>query len=282
MAVVYIAFAKANTLQAQQDLQGKAYFIAQTTYSIKPDSAVARDKTPENAAMSKRVREALAKGNSEEFEMEFTTTESSYEKVVELAKPTVGGAFNMTVISNGSSSRPVYKNLKEQKYYKTDEILGKEFLIVDNMKTYHWQLSDEKKKIGTYNCLKATYVPELTEAQKEAKVKQEKEKETGGLLAQIPDADPTISVWYTPDIPLSNGPGLYQGLPGFILEVKERNTVISCTKIEINPDIDLNIKKPRGGKKINQKDFDTLRKEKFEERMKMQGNDGFIIETIGN
>jgi len=278
--VVCIAFAKANTLQAQQDFKAVAHFIAQTKFDVKPDTT--KSKNPQEDEMQKKIREALSKGTKQEYKMEFTATESSYDKVVELAKPSVGNGFSFSVSSNNGVGAKVYKDLTEQTYYKEAEIFGKPFLIVDNFKGYDWKITDETKKIGNYNCYKATYVPELTERQKEAKKKKEEEKEAGGLFAQIEDKDRTITAWWTPEIPISNGPGEYQGLPGMILEVKEMNTILLCTKIEINPEEDLKIKKPTSGKEINQEDYDALFRKKYDERIKMQGggNGVIITETI--
>ena len=275
-AVVFFAFAKANTLQAQQEFKAIAHFIAQTKFDIKEDTTQSKD--PIQDEMKRKFREALSKGSQQEYKMEFTGTESVYDKVVELAKPTVGSEFSISFSNNKGVGATIYKNLSQQMYYKESEIFGKEFLIKDSFPTYNWQLSQETKQIGNYLCYKATYVPELTEIQKEAQKKREEEKEAGGLLAQIAtDNDRTITAWYTPEIPISNGPGEYQGLPGFILEVKEKNTVLLCTKIEINPAENLKIKQPKSGKEINQKEFDALYKMKYDERMEKQGGKGYII-----
>ncbi len=275
-AVIFFAFAKANTLQAQQEFKAIAHFIAQTKFDIKEDTTQSKD--PIQDEMKRKFREALSKGSQQEYKMEFTGTESVYDKVVELAKPTVGSEFSISFSNNKGVGATIYKNLSQQMYYKESEIFGKEFLIKDSFPTYNWQLSQETKQIGNYLCYKATYVPELTEIQKEAQKKREEEKEAGGLLAQIAtDNDRTITAWYTPEIPISNGPGEYQGLPGFILEVKEKNTVLLCTKIEINPAENLKIKQPKSGKEINQKEFDALYKKKYDERMEKQGGKGYII-----
>ncbi|BAO54494.1 GLPGLI family protein [Nonlabens marinus] len=282
-AVVFFAFAKANTLQAQQEFQAIAHYVAQTKFDIKEDTTKSKD--PMQDEMKRKFREALSKGSQQEYKMEFTGTESVYDKVVELAKPSVGSEFSVSFSNNNGVGATIYKNLSQQMYYKEAEIFGKEFLIKDSFPTYNWQLSQETKQIGNYLCYKATYVPELTEIQKEAKKKREEKKETGGLLAQIEtNEDRTITAWYTPEIPISNGPGEYQGLPGFILEVKEKNTVLLCTKIEINPAENLKIKQPKSGKEISQKEFDALYKKKYDERMEKQGGKGFIIisETRSN
>lgn len=272
-----IAFAKANTAQAQQEFQAIAHYVAQTKFDIKPDTT--RSKNPEQDAMKAKFMELLSKGQKNEYTLEFTNKESNYKEVQQLAKPSAGSGMSISISGNGNASNTVYKDLQAQQFVKEDEIMGKEFLIVDELPQYNWQLSQETKMIGNYLCYKATYLPELTESEKEAKAKKEEEKEAGGLFAQIEDKDKTITAWYTPEIPVSNGPGEYQGLPGLILEVKELNTILLVTKIEINPEKELNIKKPTSGKEINQKDFDALAKKKYEERVKNNGGKSTFITT---
>jgi GLPGLI family protein len=47
--------------------------------------------------------------------------------------------------------------------------------------------------------------------------------------------DVTITAWYTPEIPVNQGPENYWGLPGLILEINDGKTVILCSKIVLNP-----------------------------------------------
>ncbi|PRP67446.1 GLPGLI family protein [Nonlabens agnitus] len=282
LIVVCIAFAKANTLQAQENFKAIAHYIVQTKIDLKDDEDKEKEAKDEaedarTSEIMAKLREAMAKGNQQEYVMEITPTESSYNKVVELAKPKKAGEISVSFTVNNGSTSSVYKDLKEQKYYKEDEIMGKEFLIVDDIPSYAWQPVNETKKIGNYTCYKATYTPVLTEEEKKEQEEKMEKASQGSLLAMIPEQDRTITAWYTPEIPISNGPGEYQGLPGLILEVQEANTVLLCTKIEINPEKDLDMKKPKSGKKINQKDFDELREKKMQERMERNGNKGFII-----
>ncbi len=281
LIMLCIAFAKANSLQAQQEYQAVAYYTAQTKVDIKPDTTKA--KNAQQQEMRAKLMEMLSKGQQNDFKLELTAKESSYEELKQLEKPKTGNGMSISFSGMGNASNTVYKDLQEQQMIKEDEIMGKEFRIVDALPQYNWQLSQETKKIGNYTCYKATYLPELTEGQKEKAAKKEEEKAAGSILAMVEEKDKTITAWYTPEIPISNGPGEYQGLPGLILEVKEEETTILCTKIEINPADKINLKKPRSGKEINQKDFDKLSKEKYEERMKNSGNKGFIItETRSN
>ncbi len=283
VAVVVIAFAKANTLQAQQDFKAIASYIVQSKFDVKEDTASSKEevKDPRQAEIRAMLKKAMAEGSKQEFELKFTPSESTYEKVVELAKPKPSSGMSVSFMVNNGSTNTIYKDITAGKFYKEDEIMGKEFLVTGEMETYNWQLVNESKQIGQYTCYKAIYIPEVTAEQKK-KAEEKKEKANqGSLLALVPEEDPTITAWYTPQIPVSNGPGEYHGLPGLILEVKERNTVLLCTKIEINPEKGFDIKKPRSGKKINQEDFEELRDKKMKERMEKNGGT-YFIQSIGN
>ncbi len=263
VVIVYIAFAKANFLLAQQDFRAIAYFSFQTKFDVQPgDQMDQLTVKTEDAALNSKVRDALQRGSQQEFVMEFSATESSYAEVVQLAKPMGGGDYRIAFNAHNGSTAAVYKDLKRQKYIKTADILGKVFLVHGTLESYGWQQTGETKMIGKYTCYQAIFKPIISAAEEEAR---RLEKQQDGILSMIPDDDDTITVWYTPEIPISNGPGIYQGLPGFILEVKERHTILLCTKIEMNP-VNLNtIKKPRSGKEITAAAFESLKKEKLGE-----------------
>ena len=74
-----------------------------------------------------------------------------------------------------------------------------------------------------------------------------------------------VTAWYTPQIPISNGPQQYQGLPGLILEMNDGDLQIICSKIVINPDDKVTIKEPKQGKEVNQKEFDEIMEKKMKE-----------------
>ncbi|MFT7350131.1 MAG: GLPGLI family protein [Candidatus Paceibacteria bacterium] len=59
-----------------------------------------------------------------------------------------------------------------------------------------------------------------------------------------------VEAWYTPQIPVSHGPGEYWGLPGLILEVSADNTTMLCSKIVMNPKEKIKIEAPDKGKEI--------------------------------
>ena len=71
------------------------------------------------------------------------------------------------------------------------------------------------------------------------------------------------------DIPISQGPENYWGLPGLILEVNDGTTTILCSKIVINPKDRKEIKQPKKGTQITQKEFEKIAQEKMEEMREM-------------
>ena len=86
----------------------------------------------------------------------------------------------------------------------------------------------------------------------------------------------TITAWYTPEIPVSQGPEGYWGLPGLILEVNDGKTTILCSKIVLNPKEKAEIKAPSNGKEVSQKEYDEIVTKKMEEMSEMNnGRGGF-------
>ena len=162
---------------------------------------------------------------SKDFELKFNLTESTWKEVESLSK---SGSFNIT----GTT----YKNTAEKRYLREQEISTKPFLIADALAPLKWKITKESKKIGNYTAYKATLQP----------VKMEM-----GIYAQAKTLQ--VEVWYTPDIPVPTGPEQYWGLPGLILQFDNGTKTYLCTKVVLNPEKGVRIKKPRRGKKINEK-----------------------------
>jgi GLPGLI family protein len=84
-----------------------------------------------------------------------------------------------------------------------------------------------------------------------------------------------VEAWYTPQIPVSQGPAEYWGLPGLILEVSVDNTTLLCTEIVINKDDRADIEAPAKGKEITKKDYTlTVREKMVEMRNNRMGRRG--------
>ena len=96
----------------------------------------------------------------------------------------------------------------------------------------------------------------------------------------------TVTAWYTPQIPVSNGPEQFQGLPGLILELSYDSQTILCSKISLNSSKPIKIKEPTGGDSVSQSKFDDIMDKKMKEMESQYGRDdedgnSFKIE-IGN
>ena len=87
----------------------------------------------------------------------------------------------------------------------------------------------------------------------------------------------TVSVWFTPDIPISAGPASYFGLPGLVLMAQDDKRVLVCTEVQMNVKDKIKLEAPRKGQAVTQKEFSEIREKKAEEmreRFRNNGNRG--------
>jgi GLPGLI family protein len=250
-----------------QNFTGKAIYKT----SIKSSFSFGDDK---NSTMSddvkKQLQARLQKMNQKTFILNFDQKTSSYkeETTLDVPKPQVGGGNIVMMSFGGSGNTSVYfKNIKEKRFTNQTEIMGKRFLVKDKLPEYKWKLSSETKNIGNYTCYKATFTEEVENINmtfENGEAKEEKKKENSITTA-----------WYTVQIPLSNGPGDYQGLPGLILEINDGKKIIVCTEIILNPFKKITIEEPKKGKVVSQKKFTKIEKQKSGEMIeKFKGRNG--------
>ena len=182
---------------------------------------------------------------STEFELKFNLTESTWKEVERLSK---SGSFNITSTT--------YKNTAEKRYLYDREIIDKPFLIADDLAPLKWKITKESKKIGDYTAYKATL--------KTVKAKRQ-------IYGQAETFQ--VEAWYTPDIAVPHGPEQYWGLPGLIIQLDDGKITYLLTKVVLNPKKKVRIKKPGGGKKINEKQQQkelTKAEEKMDEMHKQE------------
>ena len=84
----------------------------------------------------------------------------------------------------------------------------------------------------------------------------------------------TVTAWYAPEIPVSQGPENYYGLPGLILEVNDGKTVILCSKVVLNSKEKVTIKPSTKGKVVTEKEYNKIVADKMEEMQKMNSGPG--------
>lgn len=165
-----------------------------------------------------------------------------------LFEPAVGNQENKNIMKVGESST-IYMDMNKQVTVSQENILDRTFLIREATRTYKWDITTESKEIFKKKCTKATL------------------KET-----------PTVTAWFTTDIPIAFGPMGYYGLPGLILQLETAAKQYLIQEVSISKDA-IDIKIPVKGKKISREDFEKLRKEK-EKSFGINQRDGSKIKII--
>ena len=246
-----------------QKISGKATYISKSKMELGNWGATKSEG--EKKQIAARLKNRLEKT----YVLSFNNTESNFleeEKIdaISGATDSWGGYF-----TRGDH----YKNISEQKLVQSQEFYGKRFLVKDQLYRIDWSIGTETKKIGQYTCYKAkAFVPteELSwydfswgDLRPSAAKDAAEEKLT------------VVEAWYTPQIPVNQGPAEYWGLPGLILEVSANNTTLLCTEIVISKENEVPIEAPEKGKEITKKDYTlTVREKMVEMRSNRMGRRG--------
>lgn len=274
--ILMVSFAKA------QEFQGLAVYESKTsTAEMMKNFGSNREITPD---MKANIEERMKKMFEKTFILNFDKSASIYKEEEKLDAPGQNGGGRMMLSMMGGGGTQ-YKNVKEKIYSVDKEFFGKEFLIKDSLPIYKWQMTAETKKIGEYTCYKATAVVatdatdfrnfRMRGSDKEKVAKEKDSSETNKKTNFMKDVEQikekTIIAWYAPEIPVNQGPDKYWGLPGLILEVNDGTTIILCSKIALNVKEKADIKAPKTGKVVTQKEFDETVTKKMEEMREMYG-----------
>ena len=245
-----------------QGFTGRAYYKSSSSFSIKMDST---KMAPEQMA---QIQASLKKQMEQNYVLSFNQTESTWKKEESLgggpATASAGGAVFMVATSGEGSM--LYKNIADQSYAQEREVMGKEYLIQEKSEPFEWELSGETKKVGNYTVQKASFT----------KIVDSKRFSTG--MTEMENVKDTlqVTVWFTPEIPVSHGPENYFGLPGLILEVQNQGRTLICEKIELNPSAEpVVIERPSKGKEISLEEFKKMEEEGMKQMMnRYQGKPG--------
>jgi GLPGLI family protein len=289
--ILSVAFSTVSFLQMQaQEFQGMAVYESKTSTSdFKTRMEGNKDMTPD---MQKMIEERMKKMFEKTFILNFNKSASIYKEEEKLDAPGQGGGGMKMMSSMMGGGGTNYKNVKQKTYSVDKEFMGKEFLIKDSLPNYAWKMESETKLIGGYNCFKATAVrpvsqsdfrnfrskkeePKKEDAKGEAVKTEGEAKKTNFMDDFELPKEITITAWYSPEIPINQGPENYWGLPGLILEVNDGKTIILCSKIVLNSKEKAEIKESTNGKVISQKEYDDTVVKKMEEFRQMnQGKGG--------
>ena len=253
-----------------QDFQGKAYYFSKTS----PDMS-GWGNGQMTDAQKKQISDRMKSMFEKSYILTFDKISSIYEEEEVLSAPGKGG-FNWW---SSFTAGPQYKNINDNQFVQDQDFYGRQFLITDSLEKLDWKIGNETKQIGKYLCIKATAVKTVDEfdwrsmrgkSRKNKTESQNKSEKTKSITEDI-EIPKTINVvaWYTPQIPISQGPGEFWGLPGLILEVSADRTTILCSKITLNPQDKIKIKAPEKGRVISRDDYNSTVKQKMIEMREM-------------
>ncbi|PQJ71806.1 GLPGLI family protein [Polaribacter butkevichii] len=248
----------------QQDFQGKAIYMSKTSIDL---NNFARGGQQLTEARKKQIQDRMKSQLEKTFILSFDKSSSLYKEDAKLAAPTTRGDRGPR-FGGFSSGGTKYKNTKDKVALEATEFFGKKFLVSDEMEQPQWELAAETKQIGNYLCYKATLIKDANpldfsnfrRPRKEDDKKEQEDTEKKKEVKQV-----LVTAWYTPQIPVSNGPGEYWGLPGLILEINEGTTTVLCTEIVLNPSEKAAIEAPSKGKKITREKYTKTVTKKMEE-----------------
>ena len=287
LSITLVAFFATLTSFAQE-FQGMAVYESKTsTADFKSRMDGNKDITPE---MRKMIEERMKKMFEKTFILNFDKTSSIYKEEEKLEAPGQGGGGFRMMSSMMGGGGTYYKNVKEKMFTVDKEFIGKEFLVVDSLPKLNWKLESESKKIGDYTCFKATAVKPVDASdmrnyrEKKKKEGEEKKPSTNFMDDYEMPKEITITAWYTPEVPINQGPEGYWGLPGLILEVNDGKTVVMCSKLVMNSKDKVEIKAPKNGKQVKQKEYDEIVTKKMEEmkdQFQSQGGRGGMHMRMG-
>lgn len=236
-------------------------FIAmgQNSGTISYEMTMKVDLGARGARMPKEVRDRIPKERKIIKDLVFNKTESIY-KTGENTQPDEatsdgfggGRRFRMRFMGGGNSDRETYKNISSAQIVDKNEFMDKTFLIKGEMPEYKWKITGAKKKILDYLAMEAT---------------------------TIVDDSIQVTAWFTPQIPISNGPQDFHGLPGMILALDRDNgkmTIMATEVVFAALEKDA-INMPKKGKEVTQEEFREIRREKSKEmRGRRGGREGRV------
>lgn len=240
-----------------QDFQGKAYYYSQTPMDL--GTWGAKMSQEQKKQIAARLKNRLEKT----YILTFNKEESIFDEEDKL--DAISGATD----SWGKNFTPgeQYKNVKTLAFSQSQEFYGKKFLVQEDLKPIKWEMGTETKQIGKYTCFKATCKRSVFDTSwwtfSWNEVRQVSEKSDDEITSEDKQIEATpqmieIEAWYTPMIPVSQGPVDYYGLPGLILEVSVGSTTMLCSKVVMNPEDKIEIKGYSKGKVVTKEEYKEI------------------------
>ncbi len=255
-----------------QNISGQAFYESKTTVDL---DAFGGGNGQMSEEMKKAVGQMMKSALEKTYILTFNKDESIYKEQEALDAGPINPGFKMMMSSYSPGAQ--YKNLKTGQVVEENEFFGKQFLVTDSVEKLDWQITKESKQIGQYIAFKATAMKKIDPNDfSMARPKKKDEKENSEVkkdsvqpedpmdMIEIPE-EVEVTAWFTPQIPVSNGPGEFGGLPGLILELNVYRTTLLCSKIVMNPKDAEKIEPPKKGKEVTRAEYIKIVKEKTDE-----------------
>lgn len=275
-SIVFLIALMTSLSGISQNITGQAYYESKTAVDIE-QMDLGRDIGED---MKKMIAERMKSAFEKRYILTFNQEESIYKEEERLE--TSSGFNPIQVMGGNFMPGSQYKNLKTRELLEEKEFFGKEFLITETLPELDWKIGKESKQIGEYTVFKATAMKKTSLSDfslakpKEGvadKSVEELSKEDPMDLIDIPE-EIEVTAWFTPQIPVSNGPGEFSGLPGLIMELSMENTTLLCSKIVLNAKNADKIERLKKGKKVTQEEYAEIVSEKMKELQENFRNSG--------
>ncbi|EJL68193.1 GLPGLI family protein [Chryseobacterium populi] len=141
------------------------------------------------------------------------------------------GKFGMGYNANTLYELYLTKNIKESKIKKVYvSPLSRDRFFITDFKKLDWKINPETARIGEYNCQKA-------------------EVEYGGRH---------WIAWFTKDVPISEGPYFFHGLPGLIIQIKDDASDFDFKLAQLRVKTNNSLYEVEGGKEISWIQYNNL------------------------
>jgi GLPGLI family protein len=204
--------------------------ITYKKYSIDRADLVQKMKSnKENAGMD--IVNAIDTTNSRLMQLVVDNDFSMFEPQEE-EKEIADDEPQIVVVSDGYTDEyyGVYKDRAINKMKISEDFLGEKFLIADTLLLPKWTITKETKMILGKKCTKA-------------------------VLGKV-------TAWYCSDVPITDGPDVYWGLPGLIVSLNDGNNDYECQSIIFKSD--KKVVQPVKGKKVTKSQLEGIKKKEFE------------------
>lgn len=200
------------------------------------------------------LKHMIPQYSTSKWELTFTDNESIYHPFKETELTGANANQSGYYMRFGRENRSVYKNLSKDKLTDSRDFMQKQFLIKGFVTTRQWKIGKKQKQILGYNCMEAS-----------CKI----------------DSATMVTAWFSPQLPISNGPVDFQGLPGMILQISinDGERTITATEVKLK-DVDTSvIIEPTKGKEVTSDEFEKIREEKMKEMNLQQRGSGPVMMT---